>query len=87
MYVLSSIKLQCWHNNLANFLYNNYVQALEAIATTSTFLAESPIGPDAPFETDLADEKMSLEKMSCKQDATSVEVDYVKALVEYEDAL
>ncbi|KIK37553.1 hypothetical protein CY34DRAFT_63315, partial [Suillus luteus UH-Slu-Lm8-n1] len=66
--------------NLSNFLYNNYVQALEAIATTSTFLAESPIGPDAPFETDLADEKMSLEKMSCKQDATSVEVDYVKAL-------
>ncbi|KAG1859621.1 hypothetical protein DFJ58DRAFT_715712 [Suillus subalutaceus] len=73
--------------NLSNFLYNNYVQALEAIAATSTFLAESPIGPDAPFETDLADEKTSLEKMSCKQDATSVQVDYVKALVEYDDAL
>ncbi|KAG2051489.1 hypothetical protein BDR06DRAFT_983575 [Suillus hirtellus] len=73
--------------NLSNFIYNNYVQALEAIAATSTFLAESPVGPDAPFEADLDDERILLEKMSSKKDAAPVEVDYVKALVEYEDAL
>ncbi|KAG1765886.1 hypothetical protein EV702DRAFT_1204412 [Suillus placidus] len=73
--------------NLSNFLYNNYVQALEAIATTSAFLAESPMDPDTPFETDLDNEKSSLEKMSCKKDATPVQVDYVRTLVKYEDVL
>ncbi|KAG1883668.1 hypothetical protein F4604DRAFT_1878921 [Suillus subluteus] len=73
--------------NLSNFLYHNYVQVLQAISATSTFLDECSISCDAPFENDLDDEKALLEKMMCKKEETTVEVDYVKALLEYEGAL
>lgn len=72
---------------LANFLYHNYVQALQTISATSTFLDECSISQDAPFESDLNDEKASLETMTRKKEETAVEIDYVNALLEYDSAL
>lgn len=72
---------------LANFLYNNYVQALQTTFTTTTFLDNCSISCDSPFESDLLDEKVSLEKMTCRKEDTIVKIDYVKALLEYDSAL
>jgi hypothetical protein len=63
------------------------MQALQTISTTSTFLDECSISQDAPFESDLNDEKASLKMMSHKKEETTVEIDYVKALLEYDSAL
>ncbi|KAG2118322.1 hypothetical protein DEU56DRAFT_930524 [Suillus clintonianus] len=73
--------------SLSNFLYHNYVQALQTISATSTFLDECSISRDAPFESDWNDEKASLQTMARKKEETVVEIDYVKALLEYDSAL
>ncbi|KAG1721787.1 hypothetical protein EDB19DRAFT_1835287 [Suillus lakei] len=74
---------------LSDFIFNNYVQALTSISTTTTFLANfhaSNPTLDTDFDGDLEDEHLFLQRLATKQDESSVEIDYVKALNEYEEA-
>ncbi|KAG1723104.1 hypothetical protein EDB19DRAFT_1916279 [Suillus lakei] len=74
---------------LSDFIFNNYVQALTSISTTTTFLgnfhASNPtLDPD--FNGDLEEECLFLQCLARKKDESSVEIDYVKALNKYEEA-
>ncbi|KAG1860775.1 hypothetical protein F4604DRAFT_2035060 [Suillus subluteus] len=74
---------------LSDFIFNNYVQALTSISTTTTFLANfhaSNPTLDPDFDGDLEDERLFLQRLAMKKDESSVEIDYVKALNEYEEA-
>ncbi|KAG1848433.1 hypothetical protein F4604DRAFT_1973836 [Suillus subluteus] len=74
---------------LSDFIFNNYVQALTSISTTTTFLANfhaSNPTLDPDFDGDLEDERLFLQCLATKKDESSVEIDYVKALNEYEEA-
>ncbi|KAG2337481.1 hypothetical protein BDR05DRAFT_978476 [Suillus weaverae] len=74
---------------LSDFIYNNYVQALTIISTTNIFLANfhasnATIKPN--FEDDLKDEHQVLQCLAHKKEESTVEVDYVRALNEYDEA-
>ncbi|KAG1833208.1 hypothetical protein F4604DRAFT_1694518 [Suillus subluteus] len=74
---------------LSDFIFNNYVQALTSISMTTTFLANfhaSNPTLDPDFDGDLKDERLFLQRLGTKKDESSVEIDYVKALNEYEEA-
>ncbi|KAG1723398.1 hypothetical protein EDB19DRAFT_1898083 [Suillus lakei] len=74
---------------LSDFIFNNYVQALTSISTTTTFLANfhaSNPTLNTDFDGDLEDERLFLQRLATKKDESSVEIDYVKALNEYEEA-
>ncbi|KAH7905970.1 hypothetical protein BJ138DRAFT_1016947 [Hygrophoropsis aurantiaca] len=73
---------------VSTFIYNNYVQALNIIQSTKIILATTDCvaslsSPD--FQADLEDEKLCLQRLK-QPDESTVEVDYVKALLAYEDA-
>ncbi|KAH7904704.1 hypothetical protein BJ138DRAFT_1235525 [Hygrophoropsis aurantiaca] len=74
---------------LSKFIYNNYRQALSAIATAETFLNQrhqvTGMKPE-DYESDLEEEREYLKKMHRTQPEGSVEVDYVVALQELEEA-
>ncbi|KAG1721782.1 uncharacterized protein EDB91DRAFT_1088352 [Suillus paluster] len=75
--------------NVADFIYNNYVQALTIISMTNVFLANfhtsnAAIKPN--FEDNLKDEHQVLQCLARKKEESTVEVDYVKALNEYDEA-
>ncbi|KAG2117740.1 hypothetical protein DEU56DRAFT_874074 [Suillus clintonianus] len=73
---------------LSDFIFNNYVQALTSISTTTTFLANfhaSNPTLDPDFDGDLEDECLFLQHLATKKDESSVEIDYVKALNKYEE--
>ncbi|KAG1719238.1 hypothetical protein EDB19DRAFT_1898796 [Suillus lakei] len=64
---------------LSDFIFNNYVQALTSISTTTTFLANfhaSNPTLDTDFDGDLEDEHLFLQRLATKQDESSVEIDY-----------
>lgn len=66
---------------LANFIHQNYVQALSIINASTIFLSNFQSStPDVDLAADLEDECACLQALACKKDETSVEVDYVKAL-------
>ncbi|KIK33659.1 hypothetical protein CY34DRAFT_110569 [Suillus luteus UH-Slu-Lm8-n1] len=74
---------------LSDFIYNNYVQVLTIISTTHIFLANfhasnATIKPN--FEDDLKDEHQVLQCLARKKEESTVEVDYVRALNEYDEA-
>ncbi|KAG1870917.1 hypothetical protein F4604DRAFT_1881226 [Suillus subluteus] len=71
--------------SLSTFIYHNYVQALDSIRTNEDFLHQFPMSPD-DFEADLSDERLYLQTAASKRKEDSVEIDYVKALLELEDA-
>ncbi|KAG1870303.1 hypothetical protein F4604DRAFT_1881244 [Suillus subluteus] len=71
--------------SLSTFIYHNYVQALDSIWTNEDFLHQFPMSPD-DFEADLSDECLYLQTAASKRKEDSVEIDYVKALLELEDA-
>ncbi|KAG1739375.1 uncharacterized protein EDB91DRAFT_1237491 [Suillus paluster] len=83
-----------WEGHLANeyladFIYHNYVQSLNLISTTTSFIINfraSHAEATTPFEDDLQDEFLYLKHLAHKKDGTSTEVDYVKALIDYEEA-
>lgn len=70
---------------LGTFIYHNYVQALDSIRTNEDFLRQFPMSPE-DFEADLSDERRYLRTAASKRKEDSVEIDYVKALLELEDA-
>ncbi|KAG1808894.1 uncharacterized protein BJ212DRAFT_1448891 [Suillus subaureus] len=75
--------------NIADFIYNNHIQVLTIISTTNIFLANfhtsnATIKPN--FEDDLKDEHQVLQCLACKKEESTVEVDYVRALNEYDKA-
>ncbi|KAG1844623.1 hypothetical protein DFJ58DRAFT_664691, partial [Suillus subalutaceus] len=70
---------------LGTFIYHNYVQALDSIRTNEDFLHQFPMSPD-DFEADLSDECLYLQTAASKCKEDSVEIDYVKVLLELEDA-
>ena len=75
--------------NVADFIYNNYVQALTIISTTNIFLANfhaSNAALEPNFEDDLKDEHQVLQCLARKKEESSIEIDYVKALNEYDEA-
>ncbi|KAG2132732.1 uncharacterized protein EDB93DRAFT_1242949 [Suillus bovinus] len=75
--------------NVAEFIYNNYVQVLTIISTTNIFLANfhaSNAALEPNFEDDLKDEHQVLQCLARKKEESSIEVDYVKALNEYDEA-
>ncbi|KAG1717677.1 hypothetical protein EDB19DRAFT_1899909 [Suillus lakei] len=64
---------------LSDFIFNNYVQALTSISTTTTFLANfhaSNPTLDTDFDGDLEDERLFLQRLATKKDESSVEIDY-----------
>ncbi|KAG2337036.1 hypothetical protein BDR05DRAFT_848711, partial [Suillus weaverae] len=74
---------------LADFIYHNYVQALNLISMTTSFIVNFQVShaeATMPFEDDLQDKFFYLKRLACKKDGTSTEVDYVKALNKYEEA-
>jgi hypothetical protein len=72
---------------LANFIHQNYVQALLIINASTIVLSNFQAStPDIDFAADLEDECACLQALAHKKDETSVEVDYVKALVDLKDA-
>ncbi|KAG1772894.1 hypothetical protein EV702DRAFT_1181235 [Suillus placidus] len=72
---------------LSNFIHQNYVQALSIINASTIFLSNFQTStPDIDFAANLEDEHACLQALAHKKDETSVEVDYVKALVDLEDA-
>ncbi|KAG2354334.1 hypothetical protein BDR07DRAFT_1454156 [Suillus spraguei] len=72
---------------LSNFIHQNYVQALSIINASTIFLSNfHDSTPDVDFAADLEDERACLQTLARKKDETSVEVDYVKALIDLEDA-
>ncbi|KAG2159181.1 uncharacterized protein EDB93DRAFT_1237893 [Suillus bovinus] len=71
---------------LSNFIHQNYVQALSIINASTIFLLNFQAStPNIDFAADLEDERACLQALTRKKDETSVEVDYVKALVDLED--
>ncbi|KAG1765834.1 hypothetical protein EV702DRAFT_1182411 [Suillus placidus] len=73
-------------DKLLNFIHQNYVQALLIINASTIFLSNFQTStPDIDFAADLEDEHACLQALAHKKDETSVEVDYVKALVDLED--
>ncbi|KAG1896919.1 uncharacterized protein F5891DRAFT_957969 [Suillus fuscotomentosus] len=64
----------------------NFIQALSIINASTIFLSNFQAStPNIDFAADLEDECACLQALTCKKDETSVEVDYVKALVDLED--
>lgn len=89
MYVTSFFVDSTLTPNVADFIYNNYVQALTIISTTNIFLANFPasnatIKPN--FKDDLKDEHQVLQRLARKKEESTMEVDYVRALNEYDEA-
>lgn len=89
MYVTSFFADSTLTLNVADFIYNNYIQALTIISTTNIFLANfhasnATIKPN--FEDDLKDEHQVLQHLARKKEESTVEVDYVRALNEYDEA-
>ncbi|KAH7904048.1 hypothetical protein BJ138DRAFT_1019678, partial [Hygrophoropsis aurantiaca] len=74
---------------LSTFIYHNYIQALSIISTATNFLSTSTqatgMRPE-DWEADLADERECLQRLHEKKSDTPIEVDYVKALNDYEEA-
>ncbi|KAG1860397.1 hypothetical protein F4604DRAFT_1930320 [Suillus subluteus] len=70
--------------SLSTFVYNNYMQALNCIAMHEEFLAQFPISGD-DFEADLDDEHCYLQTVG-KRSKNMIEIDYVRALLELEEA-
>lgn len=72
---------------LADFIYHNYVQLLNLILMTMSFIINFRVShTTTPFEDNLQDNFLYLKHLAHKKDGTSTEVDYVKALMEYEEA-
>ncbi|KAG0693206.1 hypothetical protein DFH29DRAFT_985554 [Suillus ampliporus] len=71
---------------LSNFIHQNYIQALSIINASTIFLSNFQAStPDIDFAADLEDECVCLQALACKKHENSVEVDYVKALIDLED--
>ncbi|KAG1832628.1 hypothetical protein DFJ58DRAFT_870250 [Suillus subalutaceus] len=65
------------------FIYQNYVQSLNLISMTMSFIINFRVShATTPFEDDLQDEFLYLKHLAHKKDGTSTEVDYVKAFIE-----
>jgi hypothetical protein len=81
-----------WEGHFANeylvdFIYHNYVQSLNLISMTTSFIINFWTShATTPFKDDLQDEFLYLKHLVHKKDGTSTEVDYMKALIEYEEA-
>ncbi|KAH7911640.1 hypothetical protein BJ138DRAFT_1135257 [Hygrophoropsis aurantiaca] len=75
--------------SLSKFIQDNYTQALSSItvneAMLNTLHQVSGVTPQ-DFEDDLRDKKVYLQQVHERTDDDSIEIDYAKALNEYEEA-